>query len=238
MLTFELVVPCYNEASALPELFARAVNVARFYGLGPESFQLVLVDNGSTDATADVVAEIASSPDGAYLKSVYLEQNAGYGGGLWAGLQATEAPLVAWTHADGQCDPEDAFRGWELARRFGGPVFVKGKRSGRSLRDWTFSRAFEAASSLILRRLFTEINAQPKVFHRSLLEKLGTPPTDFTFDLYVTLKASEARWPFRTIDVYPAPRAEGESKWASTVSSQLRTSLGFLKFLWNYQQQS
>lgn len=235
MLTFELVVPCYNEAQSLNELFARSVNVARFYGLGPESFQLVIVDNGSTDDTATVLADLASSEDGGYLKTVYLETNEGYGGGLWQGLQQTEAAIVGWTHADGQHDPEDAFRAWEIARKHGRPLFVKGKRLGRATGEWLFSRAFEAAATVLTRRQISEINAQPKVFHRSLLEKLQNPPSDYTFDLYVTLKARDLGWQFESVDVYPIAREHGESHWAGSLGSRVRTSAGFLRFLWNYQ---
>ena len=45
-----------------------------------------------------------------------VEVNQGYGYGLWQGLQASTAEYVGWSHADLQCDPNDAFRALQMIK--------------------------------------------------------------------------------------------------------------------------
>jgi hypothetical protein len=81
----------------------------------------------------------------------------------------------------------------------------------------------ELVAFLLLRRCLTEINAQPKLFHRDLLVHLERPPIDFNFDVYVLYEAKRRGWRLRSIDVEFPPRPHGKSHWAATWSSKLRT---------------
>src|SRR5262245_35537071 len=108
MLEFELVLPAYNEAKGLQNLIARAAEAARAANLTAERFKLVVVDNGSTDDTAAVLKKLESGELGPWFRTVSVMPNQGYGNGIWQGLKTTTAPVVAWSHADLQCDPKDA----------------------------------------------------------------------------------------------------------------------------------
>ena len=54
---------------------------------------------------------------------------------------------------------------------------------------------------VLLRSMLTEINAQPKLFHRNLLQHLTNPPTDFNFDVYVLYQAVRHGWRFHSLEV-------------------------------------
>lgn len=234
-MTFSLILPCYNEARSLEALVRRAVACAAGRRLAPHEFRLILVDNGSTDDTARVLEEVARGPGGEYVDIVTVPVNQGYGHGVASGLRAARPGAVGWTHADEQCDPEDAFRAWELWRTSPDATLVKGARHGRAPGHWLFSRCFELAASCLLGRRFHEINAQPKVFPVALLDALESPPRDFTFDLYVMLKAAERGYRVREIPVRFPPRPHGESRWAATFRSKARTVAGFLRFMIRYR---
>lgn len=224
MIAFSLVLPCYNEASSLESLSRRAVASARRRGMGPSAFQLVLVDNGSTDNSAQVLDKIVTGPDGAWIDIVRVKKNRGYGAGLWEGLRTTESVIVGYTHADEQCDPEDAFLAYEMIRLDGGrQLLVKGNRRNRATSDWIVSRGFEGLASLILWTRLHEINAQPKVFHADLLNRLSDPPADFSFDLYVLVTALKAGWRRLELDVDFPPRRHGMSNWSATLRSRSAT---------------
>lgn len=82
-----IVIPCYNEEKVLRETFARLQKVCRRMEKTHEGLwvQLLFVDDGSTDATWSIVAELsASSPAVGGLK---LAHNAGHQHALWAGLE-------------------------------------------------------------------------------------------------------------------------------------------------------
>ena len=226
-----LILPCYNEAPNLPDVVCRAVACARRRGWTPQQFQLVVVENGSTDASRAVLQDLAQGPDGPYLRVVLVDRNRGYGHGIFTGLRAAPAGLLAWSHADQQCDPEDAFAGFELLLRRPGLVLVKGRRHGRGAAERLVSRSFELAARAALGQELSEINAQPKVFRSDLLSVLSDPPDDFAFDLYVLHRALRAGYTITEIDVQFAPRLHGASKWSSTLRSRARTMARMLRYI-------
>lgn len=234
---FELVLPAYNEAGGLEILIRRACAAARQGGLTQDTFQLIVVDNGSTDTSAEVLKRLASSPLGSWFKIVTVADNQGYGHGVLSGLRETDAPIIGYSHADLQCDPADAIKAYQLASKRTARLMVKGKRLGRDWKDKAVSRVFEACSTAILGMYAAEINAQPKVFNRSLLAYLKQPPKNFAFDLYVMYQARKAGWDVATIDVHFPPRQHGQSHWASSFLSRYRTIGNMVQYMWKLNRE-
>lgn len=229
---FELVVPAYNEARSLPALVNAAAIAAERAGFLPGSFYMVVVDNGSMDETPSILAELSTTPQGRFMRTVRVERNRGYGFGIMTGLRATTAELIGWSHADLQCDLNDAFRCLNVLRDVGiNKAIVKGHRKGRAVRDVLVSRTYEAVVRAVLGVHIKEINAQPKVFHRSLLERLHYPPDDFAFDAYVLYKAVKAGLEIVEVPVEFPPRLYGVSKWAATMPSRFRTMVSTVRTL-------
>ncbi len=231
MLEFELVLPCYNEGKTLGRLIDDVIAAAQGYGFSPDRFQLVLVQNGSTDETqAEAVRLFALH--GKWFRIVEVTNNQGYGHGLVMGLKATTAPFVAWSHADLQCSPKDAFKALEVLRAVGVPTLVRGYRTDRAFRDRVVSRVFELLSRMILGMHETEINAQPKVFARAFLNELKNAPKHFGFDLYALYRARRAGYQQRMVGVSFPPRVHGVSNWAGTLFQRHRTILGMIRYMW------
>ena len=221
-----IVLPCYNEARGIAEILRRFEEAGRGH-----DFELILVDNGSTDDTARVMTELL--PSYPFARCVTITDNRGYGDGIVTGLKAARAEILAWSHADLQTDPADVFRALEMCRNAPDPthVVIKGRRLGRRLSERFISRGMEAMSMLLLRRCLTEINAQPKVFHRGLMEHLTDPPVDFNLDVYVLYRAQSRGWTVRSIDVQFPPRQYGQSNWAGTWRSKIRTIARSMQFM-------
>lgn len=230
---FELVLPCYNEEKSLRVIAERAVRAASDAGFSPGEFKLVLVENGSRDGSRDVLDGLCAEPEiGPWIRVVHIDQNEGYGHGVWTGLQSCTAEWLAWSHSDQQCDPCDAFRGWKIVSvRPDEKLLVKGRRRGRAFREIFVSRVFEILARVLLRQALHEVNAQPKVFSRALLAELLSPPKDFAFDLYVLFSALERGWRIETIDVDFPPRAHGFSSWANGLASRRRTIMAMIRYM-------
>ncbi len=213
-----VVLPCYNESASIPAIVGR---FAEFASRG--DFELILVDNGSTDGTPQVLAGVLAG--NAFARSVRVEKNRGYGDGILTGLRAARGEVLAWSHADMQTDPGDVFRALQLYESDADRkrVLIKGNRRGRALGQRAISRGMEVVALVLLRRRMTEINAQPKLFHRSLLDHLPNAPIDFNFDVYVLYEALRHGWHVRTIEVEFPPRRHGQSHWAATFRSRART---------------
>ncbi len=227
-MELSIVLPAYNEAQSLADLVDRFRAIQANY-----SWELILVDNGSTDSTRQVISSCSQQPDTAFLNPLLLPHNLGYGGGILAGLHAAKGEFLAWSHADKQTPPEDLFAAFELLRKAPSPTstLVKGSRGRRPLSQQALTLGMQAAASLLLRQPLRDINAQPKVFHRGLLDHFRNPPEDFNLDLYVYHLALSLRWHVFTLPVEFGLREHGQSRWAFSLRSKTRHILKTLRFI-------
>jgi len=205
-MRFSLVIPCYNEAANLPLLLERCKGLADKPGV-----EVVLVDNGSTDSSAQVLQELLPAYPG--CRSVRVEKNQGYGFGIVAGLKAAKGEILGWTHADMQTDPQDALRGLELFEKHGNAIFVKGRRYGRPLMDVVFTVGMSVFETILLMRPMWDINAQPTMFSRTFFESWSTPPDDFSLDLFAYYQAQTYGLKVHRFPVKFGERAHGVSHW-------------------------
>lgn len=207
-MKLSLIIPCYNEEKNLPLLAARCREA-----LTREDVEVVLVDNGSTDRSPEVLAELLAGQS--RLRSVRVAVNKGYGFGIVSGLCAAAGDVLAWTHADMQTDPADVLRGLALFERAAEPqrLFVKGRRYGRPAGDVLFTVGMSAFETLLLRRPLWDINAQPTMFHRRFFETWREPPDDFALDLFAYYAARHAGLAIARFPVRFGERAHGHSHW-------------------------
>lgn len=228
----EIVIPAYNESASLAKLIGRYASAAQAAGFSSKDFQLIVVNNGSTDRSSAVLNELQKGPLKEWFRVATVETNVGYGHGLFTGLCQTQAPVVGISHADEQCAPEDVFRAYAvLEKKPAADMLVKGVRRGRNWKDIVVSRLFEFLARVILGLNAFEINAQPKIFPRALLGRFKNPPHHFAFDLYVLYQAKKAGFQIKTITVDFPPRIHGASRWAATFLSRNKTILGQIKYM-------
>jgi len=102
-LDLSVVVPCFNEQDNLRELVRRSVDALA--GSGVERYELLLVDDGSTDGTAAVIDELAGEHP--QVVPVRHPENRGIVAGWRSGLQRSRGRIVLTTDADLQYAPED-----------------------------------------------------------------------------------------------------------------------------------
>jgi hypothetical protein len=105
-------------------------------------------------------------------------------------------------------------------------VFLKGRRGGRGPLDALFTGAMSVIASAALRARLTDVNAQPKLFHRSFLPHLRNAPKDFALDLVALLRARRAGLHVVTHDVRFGARRFGEAKGGGGPSLRRKLRLG------------
>ena len=206
MPKFSLVIPCYNEADNLPMLVSRCEAA-----LGDTDGEVILVDNGSSDRTADYLAQRLANQS--RIRTVRVAVNRGYGFGILAGLRTAHGEILCWTHADLQTDPRDVLQGLALFDQHGPNIFVKGRRRGRPVADVLFTVGMSVFETVLLRRPLWDINAQPTMFSKCFFETWQTPPHDFSLDLYAYCQARQAGLVIQRFPVHFGARVHGVSHW-------------------------
>ena len=97
-----IVVPIYNEVENLPDLVER---IAQAMSAQPLSFELLAVDDGSRDGSADTLRELAATRP--WLRPVFLARNYGQSSALQAGFDRVRGRYVVTLDADLQNEPGD-----------------------------------------------------------------------------------------------------------------------------------
>lgn len=213
--TFSLVIPCYNESLSLVDLIPRVQFLAE-RGEG----EVILVDNGSTDDSQRVLAELL--PAHPRVRSVHVPVNEGYGFGISSGLAEARADIVGWTHADLQTDPLDVLRALPAFDGGVDNLFVKGRRHGRPPGDRFFTAGMSLFESALFGMRLNDINAQPTLVHRRLMDVWGTPPKDFSFDLFAMHAAKKNGFRMLRFPVLVSPRRFGTSSWNVDLAAKRR----------------
>ena len=164
-----IVVPLFNEEESLPQLVEKLLLALRPLG---RSFELVLVDDGSSDRTADVLRQqAAGAPE---LVAVLLRRNYGQTAAMAAGFDASRGRLIVTLDGDLQNDPADI--PMLLERLEEGYDLVSGWRHQRQ--DHAVSRLLPSkiANALIARVTGVRLHdygCSLKAYRRELVEDMN-----------------------------------------------------------------
>lgn len=127
--TFSIVAPAYNEEKVLPELYERVCAVMEQIG---EPWELILVDDGSRDNSAEVIASLHERDS--RVKGISFSRNFGFQVAATAALDHAQGDAVILTDADLQ-DPPEVFPEM-IARWREGYDVVYGVRASRQGETW------------------------------------------------------------------------------------------------------
>ena len=206
----DVVLPCRNEAPALPALLANL----------PAGYRAIVADNGSTDGSAAVAR--------AYGATVVTVDEPGYGAAVHAGIVAADPDdgVVCVMDADGSFDPAELPRVADPVRK-GAAMLAVGRRRPTHRAAWpAHARLGNSVLAWRLRRTtglpVHDIGPMRAAFRDDLLA-LNLTDRRFGYPLELLVAAGRAGWPVTEVDVAYHPRAAGtRSKVTGSVRGTLR----------------
>lgn len=213
----DVVLPCLDEAQALPWVLSRM----------PEGYRPIVADNGSTDGSPDVARDHGAL--------VVPASPRGFGAACHAGLLASDPAddLICFMDADGSFDPQEL-------PRVAGPVragevdLVLGRRVPTGRGAWPLHARLgnrSLARSLAKRTPYRLTDLGPmRAMRRSALVALDLQDRRFGYPLEMVLAASREGWSVREVDVTYHPRS-GRSKVTGTVRGTARAVKDMLRVL-------
>lgn len=210
-----VIIPCFNEELSLRKLVDNCLENIN------NEIEILLVDNGSTDNTFKSLLSFNLPSN---LIPIRIEKNIGYGNGILQGLKHAKGEVLSWTHADLQTDISDVLKGFkkfedELMSK---KCIVKGERKNRNLIDSFFTLSMGIYSSILLKKWMYDINAQPKIFHRSFLKEFENPPLDFSLDLFLIYFFRIKKIKVNTFSVTFKKREFGEAKGGGSFKGKIK----------------
>ena len=206
-MEIDVVLPCLNEADALPWVLSRM----------PLGYRPIVADNGSTDASAAIATSCGA-------RVVPVPQR-GFGAACHAGLLEASSDIVCVMDADASFDPGDlpAVTGPVLA---GQADLVLGRRSVRGKGAWPLHARIgnRVLAAELRRRVGVPVRdlGPMRAARRQALLALPMSDRRFGYPLEMVVRAAEAGWRIAETAVPYYPR-EGKSKVTGTLRGTVRT---------------
>jgi glycosyltransferase involved in cell wall biosynthesis len=214
-LVIDVVLPALNEATAVPAVL-RSI---------PDGFHPIVVDNGSTDSTAETAARCGAH--------VVVESRQGFGAACLAGLQAATTDVVCFMDCDASLDGAELVRITDPVTR-GEADLVLGAREATGRGAWPVHAhvANRLLARLVSRRWNLALSdlGPMRAAHRPALLGLGLADSRFGFPLEMVVRAAERGWAIAEVPV-SYHRRVGRSKVTGTVLGTLRCARDMTKVL-------
>ncbi len=197
--------PAHNEEANLRGLVEEALAVLPDLA---ETFEVVIVDDGSRDATPTIADELVAADS--RVRVVHHPRNRGYGAALRSGFGAARHDLIAFTDGDRQFEVADLARLTARIRE-GGADAVVGYRIKRAdpLIRTLYARAYRLSNRIFFGLRTTDVDCACKLFRRAALEGIGVESEGAFFSAELLIKLSASGRRVAEVGVPHYPRAAG-----------------------------
>jgi len=200
--------PAFNDSGTIASMVIRAVQAASAV---TDDYEVIVVNDGSTDATAAIVDELASKYP--RVRVVHHPKNRGYGGALQTGFRSAAKELIFYTDGDAQYDPSELALLWE---RFGADAdLVNGYKISLSdpVHRIVIGRIYHHIVSILFGLKVRDVDCDFRLMRRNIFERIDLEKTSGVICLEMMKKITDAGFRIVEVPVHHYHRAFGKSQF-------------------------
>lgn len=200
--------PAYNDSGTIASMVIRAVQAAS--QVTPD-YEVIVVNDGSTDATAQIADELASKYP--HVRVVHHPTNRGYGGALQTGFRSATKDLIFYTDGDAQYDPAELVDLWTHLTPEAD--LVNGYKISRSdpLHRIVIGRLYHHIVSILFGLTVRDVDCDFRLMRRSIFERIDLRKTSGVICLEMMKKIQDAGFRIVEVPVHHYHRAFGKSQF-------------------------
>lgn len=203
-----VVLPAYNEQECIEDAVADCLD---FLPRCFEQYEVVCVDDGSKDRTAELIRGLERE-HGSAVRGVYFEKNRGYGAAIVAGFRAADADLLFFTDSDRQFDITELEAAVETLESegvdavFGFRVY-RYDSVVRCITSWVYNRLVRVLFGVKVR----DVDCAFKLFDRKVIDGMDVACTDFFIDTELVARTAKLGFTSTELGVRHLPRTAGRT---------------------------
>jgi glycosyltransferase involved in cell wall biosynthesis len=201
--------PCYNEQDNIAALIEKTISVLEKLDA---DFELIIVDDGSSDCTARIADEMAQKDD--RVKAVHHQSNLGYGEALKSGFKAATKELVFYTDGDGQFDIGEMPPLLPMLKEFDIVSCYRINRKDsimRKINGWAWTKLVCRLFGMKVR----DIDCAFKLYKREIFDKIKMSSSGALIDTEILARAVREGYTITQKGVHHYPRTAGEQTGAN-----------------------
>ncbi len=220
MPDLSLILPVLNEENIITPVVEDIIKVLESINI---SFEIILVENESTDQTCQVISKLAEKDE--RIRVTKTKQ--GYGSAIIAGIKIVSGNFISYMPSDGQIDSKILTLLWQEIKNSKIDVVKIRRKNRESTVRLIRSKVFNLLTRILYPIDISDINGSPRIVNTEKLKQLELSFTDSFIDTEFAVKAHMLGWKFKEIEMQNLSRAGGKS----TVG--IHTVIEFLRNLWN-----
>ena len=200
--------PAYNDGGTIGSLVVSTLNTLEEL---TDDYEVIVVENGSTDYTVEVLEELAERYD--RLRVLTHRQSLGYGGALRVGFASAGKDLVFYTDGDAQYDPRELRL--LLPQMQPGVDVVNGYKISRSdpLHRKIIGRVYHHIVKLMFGFKLRDVDCDFRLIRRQVFDLIDLESPDGTICLELVKKLQDAGFRFAEVPVHHYHRTYGTSQF-------------------------